>query len=152
MSAKTGIEWTGATKRCSDCKQVKPRAAFFADRTRADGLSYRCRDCRNGAARSRYIKRGRPERSGPPPAQARDGDKKQARRRVNVLVRTQRLPHANTVACADCGHTGTDRRHEYDHRNGYGAAHHLDVEVVCSRCHRQRERVRGVQIGRRRHG
>lgn len=84
-------------------------------------------------------------RPGPAPMAPRDGDKKQARQRINVEVRTGRRPHPNTVACVDCGHvwkTG-ERRHEYDHHLGYSAAHHYDVEAVCTRCQRRRSMKRG---------
>lgn len=30
---------------------------------------------------------------------------------------------------------GGERRHEYDHYEGYGAGKHTVVESVCSRCH-----------------
>jgi hypothetical protein len=78
---------------------------------------------------------------GPAPKPPRDGDKKQARQRINVLVRTGRLPHPNTIPCKDCGHVwiAGERRHEYDHHLGYGADHHYDVEAVCTNCHAQRD-------------
>lgn len=84
-------------------------------------------------------------RPGPAPTPPRDGDKKQARQRINVLVRTGRLAHPNTMPCVDCGHVWThgERRHEYDHHLGYGAAHHLDVQVVCTICQRARSMRRG---------
>ncbi|MBP7548709.1 MAG: hypothetical protein KA761_00365 [Gemmatimonadaceae bacterium] len=88
-------------------------------------------------------------RSGPPPAAPRDGDREQARQRVNVLVRTGRAPHPNTLPCADCGHVWVvgERRHEYDHHLGYAAAHHYDVEAVCTSCHRRRCFDRGELTG-----
>ena len=79
-------------------------------------------------------------RPGPAPMPPRDGDKIQARQRINVEVRTGRRPHPNALPCADCAHewkTG-ERRHEYDHHLGYAAAHHYDVEAVCTTCHRRR--------------
>lgn len=39
-----------ARKTCSRCRRSLPRAAFDRDRTRADGLVYRCRDCRRRPA------------------------------------------------------------------------------------------------------
>lgn len=79
-------------------------------------------------------------RPGPAPQPARDGDKLQARQRINVEVRTGRRPHPNRLSCTDCGHVWRkgERRHEYDHHKGYAAAHHLDVEAVCTVCHRGR--------------
>lgn len=77
-------------------------------------------------------------RPGPAPHPPRDGDKKQARQRVNVEVAHGRRPHPNSLPCADCGHIWKPRaarRHEYHHHRGYGAAHHLDVIPLCTRCH-----------------
>lgn len=34
-------------KVCSDCKTQKPLTAFHKDRSRKDGLKYRCSDCAN---------------------------------------------------------------------------------------------------------
>lgn len=78
---------------------------------------------------------------GPAPMPPRDGDKVQARQRINVEVRTGRRPHPNTIPCADCGHVYKpgERRHEYDHHRGYAARHHLHVEAVCTTCHAARD-------------
>src|SRR5579872_1157315 len=80
-------------------------------------------------------------RFGPPPSPPRDGDKEQARQRINVEVRSGRRPHPNTLPCVDCGHRWTpgERRHEYDHYLGYGTSHHYDVEPVCTVCHAKRD-------------
>ncbi len=84
---------------------------------------------------------------GPVPNPPRDGDKKQARQRINVLVRTGRLAHPNDLPCRDCGHAWKpgERRHEYDHHRGYAAAHHYDVEPVCTTCHAKRDSSRKAQ-------
>ena len=83
-------------------------------------------------------------RPGPSPAPPRDGDKKQARQRINVEVRTGRRPHPNTLPCVDCGHVWSEgeRRHEYDHHRGYDAAHHYDVVPVCTVCHARRDSIK----------
>lgn len=78
-------------------------------------------------------------RYGPKPYPPRSGDKKQARRRVNVLVRTGRLPHPSTLPCSLCGHREDDRRHEYHHAQGYDCEAHLKVVVVCCRCHSKQD-------------
>ena len=84
-------------------------------------------------------------RHGPAPHPPRDGDKIQARQRINVLVRTGKIPHPNSLPCSDCGHIHRDgeRRHEYDHHLGYAAEHHYDVEPVCTICHSKRSFDRG---------
>jgi hypothetical protein len=33
------------TKRCSRCKLEKPAEAYYADKSRHDGLNHRCKDC-----------------------------------------------------------------------------------------------------------
>ncbi len=89
----------------------------------------------------------RPARSGPKPMPPRDGDKVQARQRINVEVRTGRRPHPNTLPCCDCGHQHGpgERRHEYDHHLGYDANHHGDVQPVCTLCHAKRDSARLAQ-------
>jgi hypothetical protein len=79
-------------------------------------------------------------RPGPAPKPPRDGDRKQARQRINVEVRTGRRPHPNSLPCADCGHVWSEgeQRHEYDHHKGYAPEHHLEVEPVCVDCHAKR--------------
>lgn len=89
----------------------------------------------------------RPATSGPSPNHPRDGDKKQARQRINVEVRTGRRKHPNDLPCVDCGHIWREgeRRHEYDHHLGYGADHHYDVEPVCTECHSKRDGAKANQ-------
>ena len=72
----------------------------------------------------------------------RNGDKKQARNRVATLIKSGLLPKASAVPCADCGHTGEDIIHEYDHYLGYSPAHHETVEAVCMTCHAARKAAR----------
>jgi len=79
---------------------------------------------------------------------ARDGDHRQAVRRVREMVGRGFLPRAKAVPCVDCGHKWTPGgpRHEYDHYLGYAdAEQHETVEVVCSRCHRRRTNIRPLQ-------
>ena len=84
---------------------------------------------------------------GPPPMEPRSGDKKQARQRINVLVRTGKIAHPNTIPCVDCGHVYADgeRRHEYDHHLGYAAEHHYSVQSVCTTCHAKRDNSKANQ-------
>lgn len=84
---------------------------------------------------------------GPAPMPARDGDKQQARQRINVEVRTGYRPHPNSLPCVDCGHVWSngERRHEYDHHKGYAAEHHHDVVPVCTLCHAKRDSKRKAQ-------
>lgn len=135
-------------KWCWKCKAWHPALAFAIDRSRHDGLAAQCRVSRStGHPKGWHAKpivnplTGRP---GPAPAAPRDGDKLQARQRINVEVREGRRPHPNTLPCKDCGHVWVEgeRRHEYDHHLGYAAEHHYDVEPVCTKCHHKRDNER----------
>lgn len=132
-------------KWCGNCRDWHDRGAFATDASRGDGLAAQCRMSINTRSRAAYVRKGPPERYGPAPLPARNGDRRQARQRVNVLVRTGRLPRPNDLPCVDCGHIWApgERRHEYDHYRGYTAAEHLSVQEVCSSCHHRRAEARG---------
>jgi hypothetical protein len=138
-------------KWCTACKAWHPKTKFGNDTSRGDKLAAKCKDSQRTGRRVGW--HGQPAinpltgRPGPAPHPPRDGDKKQARRRINVAVRSGRLPHPNTLRCADCDHLGPDRRHEYDHFLGYAAEHHEHVEPVCSSCHVLRSLKRGENAG-----
>lgn len=162
MADRTGIEWCDATvgrafgsiktaarrvglsvedyqarvavgeKYCTGCKAWHPRGDFTADRSRSDGLSATCRAIHNVRARQRY--QPRPHRRGWL-VKTRQGDKTQARRRVNYLVEQGLMPRPRDLACADCDQPA----HEYDHARGYSADAQLYVEPVCRGCHHRRE-------------
>jgi hypothetical protein len=110
-------------KYCWRCRALHPLNAFNVDKTRRDGLDPSCAASRNETARSHYAPRGRTSKLGQFFAATRDGDKKQARARVNHHVDVGLLPDPNDVTCADCGHVHAEgeRRHEYDHFLGYAA-------------------------------
>jgi len=140
----------GGERWCVGHKALHSASEFGADGNRADGIAATCRIFRRKRERALYVPKPGPHRFGPPPHPPRDGDKKQARQRVNVLVRTGRLPHPNTLPCTDCDHLSNDRRHEYDHHLGYSPGHHLDVQPVCTKCHARRAVLRGETKARRR--
>lgn len=129
-------------KWCHECSAWHPVSAFAADKSRGDGLKAICRRCSSARGGRGYqlglglTQRGRRFVAG------RDGDKLQARRRVNHLVDMGLLPRPADVPCVDCGHQGDDRRHEYDHHLGYAVEHHEHVEPVCAPCHHEREKLR----------
>lgn len=141
MAENSKIEWTDATKWCTRCKARHSVTAFGKDRSRGDGLSASC-------LASRRVKDRKPQRGSLGRRKwltaARDGDKRQARRRINYLVEQGRIPHPNDLPCVDCcDEVFIGRyRHEYDHHLGYAAEHQLDVEAVCQKCHRNREDAR----------
>jgi len=135
VGSRTGIAWT-------DCTCAKCSVPLTPD-NRVEMQRRLCKDCKNAAARGRYLKRGRLRRRGwlTP---ARDNDKRQARRRVNYLVEQGLIPRPDDLPCLDCGDEvfGVRYRHEYDHARGYAAKDQLYVEPVCSRCHHNREEAR----------
>ena len=132
-------------KWCGGCRVWHSRNAFGNDISRYDGLATICRDYGNRRARDKYVLVPKNERVKPGPNRIprRDGDKLQARSRINHDVEAGIIPNPNDIHCADCGHIGDDRRHEYDHYLGYASENHYNVEAVCSFCHHNRARERG---------
>lgn len=127
-------------KWCMNCKKWHPVSEFGKDRTRYDGYVPSCRKSRNIRVKRRYQPKPRTAMAkGRRFKVPRNGDKLQARGRVNYLVKIGLLPKPGDLPCADCGHIGAGHRHEYDHCKGYEAKHHETVEVVCSKCHRARQ-------------
>ena len=125
-------------RHCQRCCEWLPVADFGVDRSRYDGVARICSGCRSRRDRAAYVPRpgpGKGRRFVPP----RDGDKLQARRRVNYLVEAGLLPHPDTLACADCGDLRSGKRHHYDHFKGYAAVNHEVVEPLCVSCHLKRE-------------
>jgi hypothetical protein len=137
-NVKSGLKW------CFSCQTWLKVSLFNQNKNARDGKDNRCRSCRRAFDRKRYqpipidIRKSRGFSTKP----GRDGDKTQARNRVNYAVTRNRLPHARNIPCVDCGHLGPDRLHEYDHYKGYDAVNHLEVECVCVPCHVDRERKR----------
>lgn len=135
---------TAGEKHCRICRAWHPLSAFAADASRRDGLTSACRDSRNSRSRQLYepIPLNEQQPKGPPCYPSRNGDKVQARQRVNKQVKYGKRPHPNTLPCADCGHTWAQgrRRHEYHHYLGYSAEHHDDVIALCTLCHKARHK------------
>ncbi len=141
MGDKSQIQWTDATKRCTKCKTNHLISAFGRDRSRYDGLSASCLASRRVTVRQPQV--GRPGRRGWQ-VPTRNGDKLQARRRINYLVEQGLIPRPSTLPCMDCGDSvfSDQPRHEYDHALGYEGENQLYVEPVCARCHHNREEAR----------
>jgi len=135
-------------KWCMYCKMWHPIAEFGKDRTRHDGYVPSCRESKNAQQRRKYQPRSRPA-AGRRFKVPRDGDKIQARSRVNTLVKYGLIPKPNDLPCVDCGHIGPGRRHEYHHCKGYAAKHHETVEAVCTKCHYVRH---PIHLNRKRKG
>lgn len=153
---KVSAQWAGCTveeykrrvaageKWCTLCATWHPRDEFGADKSRHDGKAASCRESRRADARARYQPKP-PPTPGRAYVAARDGDRVQARGRINHLVNVGVLPDPNDQPCADCEHKWSEgeRRHEYDHHQGYAPEHHEHVESVCTTCHAKRARDRG---------
>ncbi len=135
---ESGFKW------CYGCNSWHHRADFGSDKSRYDGLTSACQSYRNETAKIKYSPKLRPS-AGRNFVNARDGDKRQARRRVNYLVEQRLIPHPNDLPCVDCQHIYTPggKRHEYDHHLGYDSKCHENVESVCSTCHKLRTNQNG---------
>lgn len=131
--------------RCQDWHQAEE---FGKDSSRASGRTSSCRRSKNADARQRHEPVQGPRPVGRIRVQPRDGDYRQARRRVNYLVDQGLIPDPNDLPCTDCAHIYAvgGWRHEYDHHLGYAAEHHEDVQAVCTSCHRAREGLRRAAL------
>jgi len=131
-------------KYCWPCNSWHDKSVFNIDRSRGDGLAAICKAQQSKRSKAAYIP-AHPSLKLPRfLTETRDGDKKQARRRINYLVEQGVIPHPDEVPCSDCadGVWANSYRHEYDHARGYDGDNQLYVEPVCSRCHRIREEDR----------
>ncbi len=132
-------------KHCVDCRTWKPSGYFNVDQSRYDGLAAKCRECSSKRGKESYTPVAPEDRApkGPARIPRRDGDKIQARARINADIRMGHRADPDTLHCVYCGHIGPDRRHEYHHHMGYAAEHHYDVLPACAPCHRREERKNG---------
>jgi len=135
-----GLKW------CIGCRKWHEKSVFGKDKSRWDGLSAICIESRSKRSRTLYKPKPR-QPKGRSFIPARNGDKIQARGRINYFVTCGLIPHPNELPCTDCGHIFKKggRRHEYDHHKGYAAQHHEDVEPVCSMCHATRDSSKSKQ-------
>jgi hypothetical protein len=115
-------------KKCTFCKKWKSLDNFANDKSRSDGKASRCNGCAKGLWRKKTMFSNKRE-------ERRDGDKRQAKARINHDVGLGIRPNPNNLYCSFCGHKGKDKRHEYHHIMGYSAEHHYDVLPLCSGCH-----------------
>lgn len=115
-------------KKCTICKEWKLTEEFVRDKSRHDGYVARCKSCSTALWRIKSMRSNKR-------IERRDGDKSQAKSRINRDVEAGLRPNPNDLYCSLCGHKGTDRRHEYHHIQGYSALHHYDVLPLCSACH-----------------
>ena len=133
-----GFEKSGF-KYCCGCKKWHAKNRFKKDKSRTDGLSAQCSSWRSLLSRRLYVKRPRPK-PGRRFIAARNGDIKQAGRRVNHLIAVGLLSSPRTLPCNECGHAYRKggMRHDYHHYKGYSSEHHETVEVLCRSCHSKR--------------
>ena len=127
-----GLKW------CFCCKSWKPNNEFSIDKSRYDKLNAKCNECRKQTYHDSYIKTGIIiSKKGTRFTEIRDGDKGQARHRVNHLIEIGYIPKANDLPCSICGHVWVkgEKRHDYHHSGGYGIYHHETVISVCTKCH-----------------
>ena len=108
----------GGQKWCTGCKAWHPRGEFHRSVSNVDGLNPNC-----AVAQLRNT------------SHPRQRERRKARSCVCAAVTTGRIPSPRLVPCADCGHLGEDRKHEYDHFAGYAPENWLSVEAVCRPCH-----------------
>lgn len=135
----------------------QPISEFYEDKSRSTGRAPWCVTCynekgrddhaQNLEARNQRIKeyRAQPDKKEYLRAYAREyyhrpevKFKWKARSAVNTAIRSMDLLPPTTYSCMDCGNPAK----EYDHYRGHTPEHWFDIQPVCTRCHKQREKVR----------
>ena len=142
-------------KRCSTCQEWKDKSEFYKNRSNKDGLTYACADCmrqktfeyaqteRGKAIKKKYNtsdvareKKDRWQKSKRGRQKRKENQRKhdlhiKARRKVSNAIRDGRIPHVNTIPCANCG----GYAQEYHHFD-YSPENWLNVIALCFPCHR----------------
>lgn len=133
----------GLTKFCRYHKVEHPIEQFHVDKSSPDGRMRNCKVYFQDRWKAKHPVaiplKGRRV------APARDGDRRQAQRRIQTLVENGTLPHPNTLPCKDCGkrwNGDKKSRIEYDHAKGYAPEFHETVEPRCVKCHKVAEALR----------
>lgn len=128
---KAQIKGTAGFKTCTWCNLLKPNTEFWP---RKSGLLAKCKPCCRANTRSdkyAYDKRRN--------ASVEHRLKLKARRSLADAVRRKRLLKSN--ACEHCRTVKPVHEIHGHHINGYEQSHWLDVQWLCSGCHRQVHRM-----------
>lgn len=138
MNEKTGL------KKCTDCSRKLQRYQFSSNKSKKDGLNYRCKECQRAYFKDYYSK----------------NKKKHIERvRKNTRSRRKRLQefvrNLKNKPCTDCGNKYHHYAMDFDHidsNKSFNISKGIDLgfskekllkeirkcELVCSNCHRVR--------------
>lgn len=136
-------------KRCTKCQLPKQATDFYRDKTRRDGMTSTCKQCRAAVDRRHYYgtleyQRARKRKYRAENRDAllanerrydttqRDPVKREARAQVRAAVASGRLVRPSS--CSDCRTPCKPHGHHADYSRP------LDVEWLCSECHGVRHR------------
>lgn len=155
------------TKKCPQCKEVKPVSEWYKNKRQPDGFSAWCKDCtkdyhyqnrdqRNAHSRD-YHKTERGKQVEKEYLRTETGratrrrirkrryntDKEfrercRARSAISNAIRLGLMLPAKSQTCTRCG----EQAQQYHHHNGYEREHWLDVIAVCRSCHKYLEEIR----------
>lgn len=145
------------TKKCPQCKQIKPFSEFY--KSKKDGLTSYCKSCkkiyqqnyrktekgklaqkryqqtekgkityRKGVAKYLKTPKGKAIRES---FNARNPNYRKAKNAINNAIRDGKLPRAKTLLCHYCPKPAQ----QYHHWHGYEPEHWLDVVPACRKCH-----------------
>lgn len=133
------------TKRCSICKESKPKSAFNRNAHKGDGLQNVCRECNRENSKKYYAKNS-------------DRIKKQnaASRKIRHNINRKRVfEYLSNNPCTDCGESDPVVL-EFDHRENFKKEGNISAmlrdgipweriyneikkcEVRCANCHRRK--------------
>ena len=136
------------TKYCHGCETEKSVEEFSKDRTKKDGLCNRCKACRavymhkyqanHKVEKAAYGRAHLPQNNARVKAyQLRYPIRHKARQAASYAIASGRLIRPGHCENPTCG---TKCKPEAHHYLGYEKEHWLDVEFLCSECHKEADR------------
>lgn len=117
-------------KTCTKCQEAKPISEFWADRSKKNGYSSRCKVCK-AAAYTQYRKDGDYDKKRYQKAPEKERERHLIRKYGVTLADYGRMFEAQGGACAVCGKT-QDRAFDVDHCHTTGKVRGL----LCTNCNR----------------
>ena len=97
-------------KRCSDCKQRKDRSQFYKNRSRKDGLQYKCKQCYNDYNLKRRQRGNAPPLKKKPPSYQKGCRRCHKEMTAAHFHRHTRQPDGLTRLCQAC-HADIAKQH-----------------------------------------
>lgn len=121
------------SKRCSNCKQIRPISEFCKDRRRKDGLYSDCKICHKLSTKKydQSDKGKESHRKRLHKYKLQYPEQVKAQKAVNNAIRAGKMPRPDSLKCA-CGNPAKQYHHP-----SYESEYWFHVIPVCISCHKK---------------